>query len=462
IYRYNAFLNGGSFTIHLDSPDGPVLKSIKIQNKTEGWATANIDFPTATGLHDLYLTYTNPNLKKPDASGMMFDWFYFTEPLPGKDKEGYATVNKTFWELLNAKVGTTPVMLDNPMNMHRTTNVFVKGNWLVKGEIVEPDVPASLNPFPDKAPRNRLGMALWLVSKQNPLTARTMVNRVWEQLFGTGLVETLEDMGTQGASPAYRELLDYLSWNFMNANQWSVKKLVKQIVMSATYRQDAKMTKESQDKDPNNKFYARGVRVRLSAEQVRDQALSISGLLSEKMFGPSVMPWQPSGIWLSPWNGQYWINSKGEDQYRRALYTYWKRTAPYPSMISFDGAVREVCSSRRIRTNTPLQALVTLNDSVYLEASRHFAYRMLEKEKGKEVRQVIQRGYQMAMYKPITQPKLAALEKLYSKAFNQFSKNKDKTCEIIGENNEHNNPETAALVVVANAILNLDELITKN
>jgi hypothetical protein len=461
IYRYNAYLNGGVYVIHLDKPDGPVLKTIKVP-KTKDWTITRVNFPEASGIHDIYLTYTNPNLKKPDASGMLFDWFYFTAPLPGNNKEGYADVKKTFWQLLNAKVGTTPVMMDNPNDMHRATHVFVKGNWLVKGEVVEPDVPGSLNPFPNRAPRNRLGMAWWLTSKQNPLTARTMVNRIWEQLFGTGVVETLEDMGTQGATPTHKELLDYLSWTFMNDDGWSVKKLIKQIVMSATYRQDAKLTKELIEKDPYNKFYARGARVRLSAEQVRDQALAISGLLSKKMFGPSVMPWQPSGIWLSPWNGQYWINSKGEDQYRRAVYTYWKRTAPYPSMITFDGAVREVCSSRRIRTNTPLQALVTLNDSFYLDASRHFAYRILEKEKNKDVRQAIKFGYQTAMYKPIAPPKLASLEKLYNKAFSQFSKNEEKTCEIIGEKNEHNNPETAAMVIVANAILNLDEVITKN
>ena len=307
------------------------------------------------------------------------------------------------------------------------------------------DVPGSLNPFPNKAPRNRLGMALWLTSKQNPLTARTMVNRIWEQLFGTGLVETLEDMGTQGAAPTHKELLDYLSWTFMNDDAWSVKKLIKQIVMSATYRQDAKLTNELIEKDPYNKFYARGARVRLSAEQVRDQALAISGLLSEKMFGPSVMPWQPAGIWLSPWNGQYWINSKGEDQYRRAVYTYCKRTAPYPSMITFDGAVREVCSARRIRTNTPLQALVILNDSFYLDASRHFAYRMLAKSKDKgcaagNTRQVtrwqcINRSHNQ---------NLKHWKNYIIKHIAEFSKNEEKTCEIIGEKNEHNNPRNCS------------------
>ena len=461
IYRYHGYLEGGTWVIHLDKPDGPVLKTMKVP-KTKDWTITSVDFPVASGVHDLYLTYTNPNLKKPDESGMLFDWFYFTEPLPGNDKEGYAAIKKTFWDLVNANVGTTPVMMDNPGDMHRTTNVFVKGNWLVKGDIVEPDVPESLNPFPNKAPRNRLGMAMWLTDKQNPLTARTMVNRIWEQLFGKGLVETLEDMGTQGAVPTHKELLDYLSWNFMNDYKWSVKKLIKEIVMSATYREDASVTKEAGEKDPFNDFYERGSRVRLSAEEIHDQALAVSGLLSEKMFGPSVMPWQPKGIWLSPWNGQYWINSKGEDLYRRAVYTYWKRTAPYPAMESFDASAREVCLARRISTNTPLQALVTLNDSFYIDASRHFAYRMIEKSGIKNPAKAIQCGYEIALHKTISQPKLIALEKLYNNAYHIFYNNQEKTCEMIGEKNEHNNPETAAMVVVANAILNLDELITKN
>ena len=327
IYRYNGYLEGGSWTIHLDKPDGPVLKIIPVA-KTQGWEITSVDFPTASGIHDLYLTYSNPNLKKPNDNGMLFDWFYFSHPLEGKGKEGYAEINKTFWELLDAPVSTTPVMMDNPPDMHRASYVFERGNWLVKGEKVQPDVPRSLNPFPKNAPRNRLGLAKWLTSKQNPLTARTMVNRLWEQLFGVGLVETLEDMGTQGAIPTHRELLDYLAWNYMNTFNWSTKKLLKEIVMSAAYMQSSKVSKENLEKDPNNKWYSRAPRVRLSAEQLRDQALTISGLLSEKMYGPGVMPWQPAGIWKSPYNGQAWTKSEGEDQYRLSLYTYWKRTAP--------------------------------------------------------------------------------------------------------------------------------------
>jgi hypothetical protein len=179
------------------------------------------------------------------------------------------------------------------------------------------------------------------------------------------------------------------------------------------------------------------------------------------MYGASVMPPQPEGIWQSPWNGKNWESSIGSDKYRRAIYTYWKRTAPYPAMISFDGVMREVCASRRIRTNTPLQALVTLNDEAYLDMARAFAYRM-KKEAGKDIRQQIARGYEMMMYKTISVAKLKVFEKLYSEALQKFRKDKDRTCEMIGYVNEHNNPETAALVVVANAMLNLDEVITKN
>ena len=237
--------------------------------------------------------------------------------------------------------------------------------------------------------------------------------------------------------------------------------MIRELVLSATYRQSSKADSLLLAKDPYNKFYARGPAIRLSAEQVRDQALSISGLLSHKMYGPSVMPPQPGGIWLSPYNGRKWETSTGEDKYRRALYTYWKRTAPYPSMLTFDGTMREVCTSRRIRTNTPLQALVTLNDEAYLEMSREFAYRMKQMG-GNNVRDWISSGYEVAMYKKIPAPKLIPLEKLYKEALEKFKKDKDKTCEMIGFMNEHNNPETAALVVVANAMLNLDEVITKN
>ena len=476
IYRYQGYVKGGRLAIHLDRPDGPVLGAFGHGTTPKGWEIAVLDYPAQRGKHDLYLTYENPNLKGPDASGLQFDWFHFTRRLPGAGQPAYAEMKKLYDTLMRVEAPATPIMMDNPAGMHRPTQVFEKGNWLVKGKVVEPATPRSLNPFPVSAPRNRLGLAMWITSRQNPLTARTMVNRLWEQLFGTGLVETLEDLGTQGAEPTHRELLDHLSWKFMTEYGWSVKRLLKEMVMSATYRQDSKVTPGMLDKDPANRYYARAPRVRLSAEQVRDQALAVAGVLSPRIGGPSVMPWQPKGIWLSPWNGQDWSKSNGDDQYRRALYTYWKRTAPYPSMISFDAQAREVCTARRIRTNTPLQALTLLNDSVYLDASRHLAYEM-EKEggapgrtegvagvgrAGTEVQAAIRKGYSAVLYHDIGDGSLAALQHLYDVSLNRFRQNAKKTSEIVGMDETHNNPGTAAMIVVANAILNLDEVITRN
>ncbi len=459
IYRYVCWLKDGVWAFHLDRPDGPILKTIS-PDTTTNWKIVETEIPLGAGIHDIYFTYYNPHLKNAVDNGQQMDWFYFTQEFPGKGKPGYDANKKIFWSLLRTKVPTTPIMMDNPPDMHRPTNVFERGNWLVKGDVVTAAVPHALNPMPKNAPNNRLGLAMWMTSKENPLTARTMVNRVWEQLFGNGLAETLEDLGTQGIPPTHQELLDWLSWKFMNDYKWSVKTLLKEIMMSATYRQDSKLTPESLEKDPSNKLYGRGARVRLSAEQVRDQGLCISGLLYEKMYGPSVFPYQPKGIWLSPWNGADWVKSEGKEQYRRALYTYWKRTAPYPAMMTFDGVAREVCTARRIRTNTPLQALVTLNDEAYIDMARYFAYNM--QKAGQDVKQQISKGYEMAVYKTISADKLSVLMKLHDESLQKFKKDKDKTCEMIGVDDEHNNPETAAMVVVANAILNLDEVITKN
>jgi hypothetical protein len=362
--------------------------------------------------------------------------------------------------LLNKRVKTTPVMFENPADLKRVTNVFERGNWLVKGDTVEADVPKLFPPIKKNGPKNRMDLALWLTDKQHPLTARTMVNRLWEQIFGNGIVETLEDFGTQGIPPTHKELLDWMAWQFMNEYNWDIKKMIKTMVMSATYRQESKVNEELLHKDPYNKFYGRGPRVRLSAEQVRDQALCVSGLLSKKMYGPGVMPFQPEGIWNSPYSGELWRQSKGEDQYRRGVYIYWKRTAAYPSMMTFDGTQRDVCVARRIRTNTPLQALVTLNDSAYIEMARNFAYR-LQKETGADISKQIKRGYQLATGHTITENNLSVLMNLYKNALDKFSKDEEKTCEMIGINDEHNKPGTAALVVVANAILNLDEVVTK-
>ena len=283
-----------------------------------------------------------------------------------------------------------------------------------------------------------------------------MVNRVWHQLFGRGIVASVEDMGTQSDPPSHPELLDWLSLRFMNEHDWDVKALIKDIVMSGTYRQSSENSPELYQKDPNNELYARGPRRRLSAEQIRDQALAVSGLLSDKMYGPGVMPPQPDGVWQSVYSNESWTESKGEDRYRRAVYTYLKRTSPYPSFVTFDAGSREVCTIRRTVTNTPLQALVTLNDPVYLEAS----YTLAKFMDGTDVEKGISKGYEKATYSKITPEKLEALIELYEESLSEFDNG-----EAIGSNfftlKEQPTPKQAALTVVANAIMNLDEFLSK-
>jgi hypothetical protein len=410
-----------------------------------------------TNKTDLYFLFTNPTIEKEKAvCGVV--WFAFVEDLPGKGQTpDYQVFNQKFIYLLNAKTEETPIMIENPHNRYRPTHIFERGNWLVKGKKINPDVPQALNPFPKNKSKDRLGFAYWLISKDNPLTARTLVNRFWEQIFGRGLVNTLEDFGTQADAPTHPELLDWLALRLMNEHQWSMKKLLKDLVMSATYRQDSKLNKDLLEKDPDNHLYARGARVRLSAEQIRDQALAISGLLSHKMYGPSVMPYQPEGVWQTVYNSRAWQISEGEDQYRRAVYTYTKRTSPYPSLMMFDGSSREVCQVKRINTNTPLQALVTLNDPVYLETALHLAKKMQKFSQNSEAQ--IKKAYSEATLKNISTEKLKILLNLYQKALIQYKRDPSAIKKLKLGNEV--NAELAALTIISNAILNLDELITK-
>jgi hypothetical protein len=448
---------GGSLEIKLDSLRGTTIAR---QAVPKGRQALAVPIPAIEGSHNLYFIFRNSSLQ-PLQAVCSVEWFALRNDLPGKGVPGYQSAEKTFMDLVNGNPESVPVMIENPQEMFRVTNTFERGNWLVKGKPVQPDVPKSLNPFPANAPRNRLGLAQWIVDEKNPLTARVMVNRLWEQLFGIGLVETLEDFGTQGFLPSHPELLDYLAYRFMHDHQWSIKATLKEIVMSAAYRRDSRSNPVLQEKDPANRFLARGPRFRLTAEQVRDQALLVSGLLSTKMHGPPVMPYQPEGIWQSVYNGEYWKISENGDQYRRAVYTFLKRTSPYPSAITFDGSSREVCLQRRIRTNTPLQALVTLNDSVYVEAARHLAINM-NKTGGADQKACIRAGYKAAMYKDITPAKLEILEKLYAQALAKFRKDPEATEVFLQQQKQPGMEHLAALTVVANAILNLDEFLSKS
>ena len=463
IWNFYSNKKNGVLRLRLDAPRGPVIATFNI-GAVDKWRKESVSIEPQKGVHDVYLTYDNPTFPvKTEQFAIIFDCFAFMPQVPGKGLAGYSEIKRSFWELVNADVPSTPVMVENPPNLWRKTFVFERGNQKTLGKEVQPAVPKTLSfAMPGNAPKNRLGLAMWLTDKKNPLVSRTMANRLWEQLFGAGIAETLEDLGTQGIAPTHKELLDHLAWKLMNDHKWSIKKALKELVMSATYRQDSRLTEKMKEKDPANKYYARGPRIRLSAEQLRDQHLCVSGMMSEKMYGPGVMPWQPDGIWLSPYNGQRWQNSKGEDQYRRAVYTYWKRTSPYPSMISFDGVQRVLCTARRVRTNTPLQALVTLNDSAYLDMARHFALRMQKESGSTDISKQIAKGYEMMLFKPIPKATLDIFTNLYDEALGEFKADEHKTCEMIGINNENTKPSTAALMVVANALLNIDEAVTKN
>ncbi|HEB53091.1 MAG TPA: DUF1553 domain-containing protein [bacterium] len=262
-----------------------------------------------------------------------------------------------------------PIMRELPAAKRRTTHVHVRGSFLDQGEVVHADTPKVWPPFPDGFPRNRLGLAKWLMAADNPLTARVLANRIWSELFGRGIVTTLEDFGTQGEPPSHPHLLDWLACEFVDGG-WSLRHLLRTIVLSATYGQSSRLTDAHLRQDPDNVWLARGAAFRLSAEQLRDQALAVSGLLHVQLGGPSVMPPQPEGVWMQIYSGEKWRDAEGPDRYRRALYTFWRRTSPHPAMLLFDAQSREACVLRRSRSNTPLQALVLWNDPQFLEPAR--------------------------------------------------------------------------------------------
>lgn len=454
---------GGKLEIHKDTIGGGIIAEIDLPN-TNGRQVIQAPIAEVTGRHDLYLVFKNPNLGK-DQPVCMIEWFAFREPFPNTDAPNSEHIQKSILQLVNTNPSSVPIMIENPKEMRRTTHVFERGNRLALGDVVEPKVPETLNPFPKNAPNNRLGFAQWLVAKDNPLTARTVVNRVWAQIFGRGLVEPLGDMGTQSIPPIHRELLDYLALDLMHEKNWSIKSLIKDMVLSSTYKQSSSLKSKDAQKDPENYYLARGPRFRLSAEQIRDQALTVSGLLSNKMFGPSVMPYQPDGVWMTVYSGEAWKKSEGEDQFRRGIYTFLKRTSPYPSFISFDASSREVCLVDRIRTNTPLQALTTLNDPVYIEAAKSLASIMKKEGKG-DLKSSIAAGYQHTMFRKLSEDKLVALEKLYAQALENFEKRPGEAEKFMGENHKAANRNElltdAAFTLVANALLNLDEFLTKS
>ncbi len=361
-------------------------------------------------------------------------------------------------ELSNLDPVMIPIMQEHREKIQRKTRIFNRGNWQDKGERVTAAVPDILNEFPDGAPKNRLGLAKWLVSPENPLTGKVIVNRFWSKLFGRGIVKTTGNFTSRGAAPTHPKLLNWLAHEFIHTHDWSVKSLLKKIVMSATYRQSSTIPDQLQEKDPENKLLARGPRFRLSAEQIRDQALDVGGILSDKMFGPPVMPPQPDGFWDGI--NKSWKTDTDEDRFRRAVYVFRRRNRAYPSFVAFDAPTRQTMCSRRIRTNSPQQALVTLNDPAFMEAARGLADRM--KNEGSTPRERIRRGYELALFHEPPEETLNELVNLHKKALNHYRSNKDHAKQLTGIGvMETDGPKTAALTFVANTIMNIDSFLNK-
>lgn len=464
LINYGANREKGLLEIRKDRLDGEIIASFKPENLKSGWNMKKeiIKLKPTEGKHDLYFTFTNPTFENPQDYVCTIEWVLFADNLIDSSKPNANLMQASLLSLLNTNTERTPIMQEGQGDFLRKTHVFVRGNWLVKGQEIQAETPKMLPNFANY-PQNRLGFAEWLVSKENPLTARVIVNRFWEQIFGIGLVETLEDFGSQGNKPTNAKLLDYLAAQFRDDYKWSVKTLLRTIVLSATYQQSSKANKDLIEKDPANYYLARGARVRLSAEQVRDQALAVSGLLSKKMYGASVMPPQPEGVWQVVYSGMMWKTNEGEDAYRRGIYTFWRRSAPYPSMMTFDASAREICVSRRIRTNTPLQALVTLNDTVYVTAARALAAKM-QAESKENIDNQLKKGYELAMFKPISAQKLQILTKLYQQTEKYYTEKPDEIAKILGDvklRNTSQHKQKAILTVVANAMMNLDEFVMK-
>jgi hypothetical protein len=384
--------------------------------------------------------------------------FRSVTPLLKEQRDRLSELQKEFDRL---GIATAMIVRERQGFERPWTYVHIRGSFLNKAEKVYADVPASLPPLPKDVMPNRLGLALWLVDENNPLTARVQVNRIWEAIFGHGIVETSENFGRQGTLPTHPELLDWLATEFVRQD-WSMKKMIRLIVTSSTYRQSSRVTPDLLERDPYDKLLERGPRFRVEAETVRDIASAASGLLSLKIGGPSVFPYQPEGVWDRPYSDEKWVMSEGEGRYGRGIYTFMRRTAPYPSLTVFDAPSRELCTIRRVRTNTPLQALTTLNDSAFFDAARALAKKMML-EGGADPPARATYGFRRCISRRPTASELDHLLAYYRQQQAHFESDPKAASEVVKnfENPSSNVADQAAWTLVANVLLNMDETITK-
>jgi hypothetical protein len=363
------------------------------------------------------------------------------------------------------QIPTTLIMEE--MSVPRKTHILIRGAYDKKGAEVAVGTPAALPGMPPDLPRNRLGLARWLVHPTNPLTARVTVNRLWQSLFGAGLVRTAEDFGTQGERPTHPELLDWLAIEFIR-NEWDVKAIIRLMVTSSTYRQSSRLSPALRQRDPENRLLARGPRTRLQAEFLRDQALAASGCLVTRIGGPSVRPYHPPGLYEQVVAGSSagtYVLGTGEDLYRRSIYTYWKRSVPNPGMLVFDAPFRETCTVRRSRTNTALQALNLLNDPTYVEAARMLAQRVIREGIDSNAGRLAH-AFQLVLARSPSSSELAILTSAYERALQEFRHDPATAADLIKVGTTPadaavDTAQLAALTTVASTLLNLDETVTR-
>ena len=434
------------------------LRAVRVSETSDPRAAEQAGYPA-----DVITLLGQPAEARTDDDRTRLTEFYLTiAPALEANRRQLVSVQKQLSD--QQPYTTVPVLKELETAKLRETRLQYRGNFLDQGDLVTAGLPAAFHPLPEGTSLDRLALARWLVSRDNPLTARVMVNRLWEKMFGVGIVRTVEEFGSQGELPSHPELLDWLAVEFMDGG-WDIRRMLKQMVTSAAYRQSSQVSPELVASDPENRLLARGPRFRLTAEMVRDQSLATAGLLSRTLYGPPVRPPQPSqGLSAAFGSSTDWETSQGEDRYRRAIYIQWRRSNPYPSMSAFDAPNREVCTLRRDRTNTPLQAFVTLNDPVYVEAAQGLARRIAAQAGTLEER--LTYGFRLCLARHPTADELARLTVLYTTSREQLAVNPAQAEKLatdpLGPVPEGSNAvDLAAWTVVGNVLLNLDEMLMK-
>jgi hypothetical protein len=468
-------------TVHRDLLDGPITNAepLRIGRRDDGLGFYGMldelrIFERALEAKEAEELYWGERLhgilkitpdKRSAADKALLQDYYVDHQEDAATREAHHAVRlaKEAEQQMRDGIPTTLVMQE--MEKPRKTSVLMRGVYDQPGEEVQPDVPASIAPWPEGAPRTRLGFARWLTSPSHPLTSRVAVNRLWQQCFGEGLVRTVNDFGSQGEPPTHPALLDWMARRYVEGG-WKTKEMLRLIVTSATYRQSSAATEPMMLRDPENRLLVRGPRFRLSGEMLRDQALAASGLLVPKVGGPSVKPYQPPGLWEAvSYNGEEtYVPDQGDGLWRRSLYTFWKRQAPPPSLLTFDGPTREKCTVRRARTNTPLQALVLLNDTTHVEAARALGALALEHAGDDDAR--LRFLFRRVLAREAVDDETTMLRSLLARQRVHFAQHPEKAAHLVAigaspAGRSRPPGELAAWTVVAQTVLNLDEAITR-